>query len=202
MRKTPSWPRSWANFSLLSLYSHRNAWANVHLLGQPNTFIACGPRPASPQHRRRRTRGTRSRRRRRMAQGAAVRAHCPGRGAEWPGVARSPAPPTTPIDSRAGVARTASNHRRIAAASAAAAAATFAAFSWELSGDAMPSRRRRGARKANAPNRLVPEACRRPPPYCPLTILYKSVTYLEQPNNSSPTGRWKGRGGTASSQKF
>jgi hypothetical protein len=24
VRKTPSWPRSWANFSLLSLYSHRN----------------------------------------------------------------------------------------------------------------------------------------------------------------------------------
>jgi hypothetical protein len=28
VRKTPSWPRSWANFSLLSLYSHWNAWAN------------------------------------------------------------------------------------------------------------------------------------------------------------------------------
>ena len=26
VRKTPSWPRSWANFSLLWLYSHRNAW--------------------------------------------------------------------------------------------------------------------------------------------------------------------------------
>ena len=36
----PSWPRSWANFSPLSLYSHRNAWANLHLLGQPNTFLA------------------------------------------------------------------------------------------------------------------------------------------------------------------
>jgi hypothetical protein len=140
----------------------------------------------SPQHRRRRTRSTRSGRRRRMVQGAAVRAHCPGRGAERPGAARSPAPPATPIDSRAGVARVASNRRRIAAASAAAAAATFASFSWELSGDATPSRRRRGARKASAPNRLVPEACRRPPPYCPLTILYKSVAYLEQPNNSSP----------------
>jgi hypothetical protein len=32
--------RSWANFSLLSLYSHRNAWANLHILGQPNTFLA------------------------------------------------------------------------------------------------------------------------------------------------------------------
>jgi hypothetical protein len=40
VRKMPSWPRSWANFSLLSLYSHRNAWASLHLLGQPNTFPA------------------------------------------------------------------------------------------------------------------------------------------------------------------
>ena len=40
MRETPSWPRSWANFSLPSLYSHRNAWANLDLLGQPNTFPA------------------------------------------------------------------------------------------------------------------------------------------------------------------
>jgi hypothetical protein len=40
VRKTPSWPRSWANFSLLSLYSHRNARANLHRLGQPNTFLA------------------------------------------------------------------------------------------------------------------------------------------------------------------
>jgi hypothetical protein len=40
VRKTPSWPRSWANFSLLSLYSRRNACANLHLLGQPNTFFA------------------------------------------------------------------------------------------------------------------------------------------------------------------
>jgi hypothetical protein len=28
VRKTPSWPRSWSNFSHLSLYSHMNAWAN------------------------------------------------------------------------------------------------------------------------------------------------------------------------------
>jgi hypothetical protein len=40
VRKTPSWPRNWANFSFLSLYSHRNARANLHLLGQPNTFLA------------------------------------------------------------------------------------------------------------------------------------------------------------------
>ena len=37
VRKTPSWPRSWANFGLLELYFHRNAWANLHLLGQPNS---------------------------------------------------------------------------------------------------------------------------------------------------------------------
>ena len=38
VRKSPSWPRSWANFSLLYLYFHRNAWANLYLLGQPNTL--------------------------------------------------------------------------------------------------------------------------------------------------------------------
>jgi hypothetical protein len=42
VRKTPSWPRSWANCSLLSLYSHWNAWANLDILGQPNTFLAPG----------------------------------------------------------------------------------------------------------------------------------------------------------------
>ena len=40
VRKTPIWPRSWANFSLLYLCSHRNAWANLRLLGQLNTFLA------------------------------------------------------------------------------------------------------------------------------------------------------------------
>jgi hypothetical protein len=30
----------WANFSLSRLYSHRNAWANLHRLGQPNTSLA------------------------------------------------------------------------------------------------------------------------------------------------------------------
>ena len=39
VRQMPSWPRSWANFSLLHLYAHRNAWANCDLLGQPNTFL-------------------------------------------------------------------------------------------------------------------------------------------------------------------
>ena len=35
-----SWPRNWANCSLLQLYSHRNARAILHCLGQPNTFLA------------------------------------------------------------------------------------------------------------------------------------------------------------------
>jgi hypothetical protein len=39
VRKTPSWPRLWANSSLLSR-SHRNAWANLRLLGQPNAVLA------------------------------------------------------------------------------------------------------------------------------------------------------------------
>jgi hypothetical protein len=55
VRQTPSWPRSWANFSLLWLYSRRNAWANLHFLGQPNTFLAEGQqlRRALPRLRRR-----------------------------------------------------------------------------------------------------------------------------------------------------
>jgi hypothetical protein len=44
VRKTPSWPRSRANFSLLSLYSRRNAWASLHLLGKPDTLLAPGTR--------------------------------------------------------------------------------------------------------------------------------------------------------------
>ena len=51
VRKTPSWPRSWANFSPLSLYSNRNAWANVHCLGQPNTSLAAGRARARQAHR-------------------------------------------------------------------------------------------------------------------------------------------------------
>jgi hypothetical protein len=39
--KTQSWSRIWANFRPLSLHSHRNAWAKVHLLGQPNTLLSC-----------------------------------------------------------------------------------------------------------------------------------------------------------------
>jgi hypothetical protein len=34
--KTPRWPRIWAKVSLLQLYLHRKAWANLHRLGQPN----------------------------------------------------------------------------------------------------------------------------------------------------------------------
>jgi hypothetical protein len=40
VRQTPSWPRSWANFSHLQLYYHRHAWANLHLLDQPNNLLA------------------------------------------------------------------------------------------------------------------------------------------------------------------
>ena len=43
VRKTPSWPRSWTNCSPLQLCSHRNAWANLHLLGQPGAFLARSP---------------------------------------------------------------------------------------------------------------------------------------------------------------
>ena len=43
------WPRSWANFSVLQLYPHMNAWANWHLLGQRKTFLAAAARPAQPQ---------------------------------------------------------------------------------------------------------------------------------------------------------
>jgi hypothetical protein len=39
--RRPCWPRSWAGFSLLSLYSHLNVWANLHFLGhEPYTFLA------------------------------------------------------------------------------------------------------------------------------------------------------------------
>ena len=38
VRKTPSWPRNCANFSLLQLHSHPNVWANLYLLGQPTPF--------------------------------------------------------------------------------------------------------------------------------------------------------------------
>ena len=41
VRQAPSWPSSWANVSLLfgprSPFSHRSTWANLHLLGQPDT---------------------------------------------------------------------------------------------------------------------------------------------------------------------
>ena len=40
VRRTPSWPRSWANFSLLQLYSNTNAWDNLHRLGRPNTLLS------------------------------------------------------------------------------------------------------------------------------------------------------------------
>jgi hypothetical protein len=58
--KTPRRPRSWANASLLQMCSHRNAWAILIPLGQPNTlsraqvlggalkeFIAGKPEPSA-----------------------------------------------------------------------------------------------------------------------------------------------------------
>ena len=41
VRKTARRPRSWANFSLLWLHPHRNAWADLHILGRPNAFLRC-----------------------------------------------------------------------------------------------------------------------------------------------------------------
>ena len=38
VRKPPSWPRSWADLSLLSLHTRRNVWANLHLLGRPDAL--------------------------------------------------------------------------------------------------------------------------------------------------------------------
>ena len=40
VRKTPSLPRSWANFSVIERYPRRNARANGRLLGRPNTLLA------------------------------------------------------------------------------------------------------------------------------------------------------------------
>ena len=40
--KPPSWPRSWASSSPFKLCSSVDAWASLHLLGQPNTFLAAG----------------------------------------------------------------------------------------------------------------------------------------------------------------
>ena len=43
VRKTLSWPRSWADFSLMQLYSHRNAWAvNLHILASLTPFSLQG----------------------------------------------------------------------------------------------------------------------------------------------------------------
>jgi hypothetical protein len=36
--EVPSWPRSWPNFSLSQLHSHRNAWANLHILANLTRF--------------------------------------------------------------------------------------------------------------------------------------------------------------------
>jgi MFS family permease len=46
VRKTPSWPRSWVNFSRLLLYSHRNAWANILTSFGPTQHLS-RPRPSA-----------------------------------------------------------------------------------------------------------------------------------------------------------
>jgi hypothetical protein len=52
VRKTPGWPRSWANFRLLSLYSHWNAWANLQdRLGRRNTLFSLQGPPRSLEER-------------------------------------------------------------------------------------------------------------------------------------------------------
>jgi hypothetical protein len=50
VRTTPSWPRSWANSSLLSLYSYGNAWANLHLLGEPCAIFTARAPPEPESH--------------------------------------------------------------------------------------------------------------------------------------------------------
>jgi hypothetical protein len=47
VRKTPSWPRNWANFSLLQLYSHRHGWPNLHLSANLTPFSLQARRGAS-----------------------------------------------------------------------------------------------------------------------------------------------------------
>jgi hypothetical protein len=47
VRKTPSWPRSWANFSPFTAAFPQECMGqlpNLHLLGQPNTFLATAQR--------------------------------------------------------------------------------------------------------------------------------------------------------------
>jgi hypothetical protein len=64
VRKMPSWPISWANFKLVSLYPRRNAWATLHLLwANPTPFSLAAPRAggARGQLRRGRRRGRRAR---------------------------------------------------------------------------------------------------------------------------------------------
>ena len=48
VKKTPSWPRSWANFSPLWLCSHWNAWASWHILGALTPFSLKIPTSAEP----------------------------------------------------------------------------------------------------------------------------------------------------------
>jgi hypothetical protein len=49
VRQTPSWPRSWANFSLLWLYSHWNVWANLHIWANLAPFSLGRRGPVGPR---------------------------------------------------------------------------------------------------------------------------------------------------------
>ena len=85
VRRTPRWPRSRANFSLLlllehlellELYPYRNAGANLQLSGQPNTFLAA----------------VRRRRARPALRQAGARRHAPRRGRQCDARAYVPEP--------------------------------------------------------------------------------------------------------------
>lgn len=53
VRKPPSWPRSWTNVSSFYLeLSNGNACPNLHVLGQPNTFLDIVPARHERQLRR------------------------------------------------------------------------------------------------------------------------------------------------------
>jgi hypothetical protein len=49
VRKAPHRPRDSASFSCLYLYPHKNARANLHLSGQPNTVLARAVHLAGPE---------------------------------------------------------------------------------------------------------------------------------------------------------
>jgi hypothetical protein len=60
VRKTPSWPRSWLGTFHRCVPTHGNAWANSHILGQPNAFLASGRGVVAAGWRRARVRQSRA----------------------------------------------------------------------------------------------------------------------------------------------